>query len=918
MKKKLFILDAYALIFRAYYAFIRNPRIDSKGRDTSAIFGFAMMLEDIIDKGNPDYIVVAFDPPGGSFRKELHADYKANRAETPETIIFSTPYIKELINIYNIPSVVCPNYEADDVIATMALKAEKEGLDVYMVSADKDFGQVVSENIKLYRPQNGGGYATFGVKEVCEKFGIDKTSQVIDYLALVGDAVDNIPGVEGVGDKTASKLIKQYGSVEEIINHINDMKGKMKERFEKSIDSLRLSYRLATIDTDAPVEFNLDDYRLEPINIEALSDFFKDFEIRTLLSRILQNNSKRFPAESLKNTHYDKIEEKNEILTEFKKDNFNVKLLKHNDIVREFTDRSSNAKEMYIVINSSENDDFKASIHSLSVSFDKDNVFYVLSLLDDVQEGQKILSEIKNVFENDSIVKVGYDIKSYKHLFDKLCINLEGEMFDIMIAHYVLQSDLSHDIKNLSETYLNYTISDKEDKISGVGQSQDIFKQLELSQSQIDSLCEMCYIYRELKDVFQKEIEETSLSDLFFQIEMPLIQVLFDMEKTGAKIDVFELKKQEKDFNNKLDFIEKQIYSLSGFEFNVNSPSQVGEVLFDKLNIVDKAPKTKTGKYKTSEEELLKIKDKHPIVAKILEYRTLKKLVSTYLSPLPELLHKDGRLHPKFNQAIASTGRLSSSDPNIQNIPIRTDDGKLIRSAFVSSDCNLFISADYSQIELRLMAEISKDPNLIEAFLNGEDVHQSTASKIFNIPIDFVSPEQRRMAKTANFGIIYGISIFGLKERLDISFGEAKSLIEGYFETYPMVKKYMDDIVSLAKENGYVSTLTGRRRYLKDINTTNSVVRGYAERNAINAPLQGTAADIIKKAMVDIYREFKENNLKSKMIIQVHDELNFDVLPEEKDIVLNIIKDKMENVMPSLSIPMVVDIGVGASWLEAH
>ena len=912
MKKKLFILDAYALIFRAYYAFIRNPRIDSKGRDTSAIFGFAMMLEDIIEKGSPDYIVVAFDPPGGSFRKELHADYKANREETPETILFSTPYIKELINIYNIPSVVCQNYEADDVIGTIALKAEKEGLEVYMVSADKDFGQIVSENIKLYRPQNGGGYAILGIEEVCEKFGIDKPSQVIDYLALVGDKVDNIPGVQGVGDKTASKLIRQYGSIDGIIDHISEMKGKMKENFEKSVDSIRLSYRLATIDTNAPIDFDIAQYKLEPIDTDALNVFFQNFEIRTLLSRVLQNNIKRFPFENKENKDTDKDSEKNEILTDFKQLKFNVKYLNNKDINSEFVLRSSLAKEMNIAVIPNNSDYFNSKIDCIAVSFDNHNVFYIVSIIED---GEKYLETVKSVVENKNIIKVGYDLKALKHLFKNYDISFEGDLFDIMVAHYVLQSDMSHDIKSISQNYLDYTISDREEKKNT---ENNIFDGFEISQTQIETLVEECYIYSKLKDVFQKQIEDTSLNDWFYNVEMPLVDVLFDMENAGALIDVDELKRQETSFNDKLKQIELDIYRLSGCEFNINSPSQVGEVLFEKLKVVDKVPKTKTGKYKTSEEELVKINDRHPVVSKILEYRTLKKLVSTYLNPILELLHKDGKLHPKFNQAIASTGRLSSSDPNIQNIPIRTDDGKMIRSAFVPSPGNIFISADYSQIELRLMAEISEDPNLMEAFSNGEDVHQSTASKIFNIPIEFVTPDQRRMAKTANFGIIYGISVFGLKERLNISYGDAKKLIEDYFSTYPLVKKYMDDIVSFAKENGYVSTLTNRRRYINDINTTNNVVRGYAERNAINAPLQGSAADIIKKAMVDIHKEFKSKNIKSKMIIQVHDELDFDVLPSEKDVVVSIIKDKMENVMSSLNVPMVVEVGCGESWLLAH
>lgn len=912
MKKKLFILDAYALIFRAYYAFIRNPRIDSKGRDTSAIFGFAMMLEDIIEKGSPDYIVVAFDPPGGSFRKELHADYKANREETPETILFSTPYIKELINIYNIPSVVCQNYEADDVIGTIALKAEKEGLEVYMVSADKDFGQIVSENIKLYRPQNGGGYAILGIEEVCEKFGIDKPSQVIDYLALVGDKVDNIPGVQGVGDKTASKLIRQYGSIDGIIDHISEMKGKMKENFEKSVDSIRLSYRLATIDTNAPIDFDIAQYKLEPIDTDALNVFFQNFEIRTLLSRVLQNNIKRFPFENKENKDTDKDSEKNEILTDFKQLKFNVKYLNNKDINSEFVLRSSLAKEMNIAVIPNNSDYFNSKIDCIAVSFDNHNVFYIVSIIED---GEKYLETVKSVVENKNIIKVGYDLKALKHLFKNYDISFEGDLFDIMVAHYVLQSDMSHDIKSISQNYLDYTISDREEKKNT---ENNIFDGFEISQTQIETLVEECYIYSKLKDVFQKQIEDTSLNDWFYNVEMPLVDVLFDMENAGALIDVDELKRQETSFNDKLKQIELDIYRLSGCEFNINSPSQVGEVLFEKLKVVDKVPKTKTGKYKTSEEELVKINDRHPVVSKILEYRTLKKLVSTYLNPIPELLHKDGKLHPKFNQAIASTGRLSSSDPNIQNIPIRTDDGKMIRSAFVPSPGNIFISADYSQIELRLMAEISEDPNLMEAFSNGEDVHQSTASKIFNIPIEFVTPDQRRMAKTANFGIIYGISVFGLKERLNISYGDAKKLIEDYFATYPLVKKYMDDIISFAKENGYVSTLTNRRRYINDINTTNNVVRGYAERNAINAPLQGSAADIIKKAMVDIHKEFKSKNIKSKMIIQVHDELDFDVLPSEKDVVVSIIKDKMKNVMSSLNVSMVVEVGCGESWLLAH
>lgn len=918
MKKKLFLIDAYALIFRAYYAFIRSPRVDSKGRDTSAIFGFAMGLEDIIDKGNPDYMAVVFDPPGGSFRSDIYKDYKANREETPEGIKFSIPYIKELIDIYKIPSLVCPKYEADDVIATLALKAEAEGLDVFIVTSDKDFGQIVSDNIKLYRPeQKGSGYKVWGVPEVCEKFGIDNTKQVIDYLALVGDKVDNIPGVSGVGEKTASKLLKEYGDIEQIISHISDMKGKMKERFEESVDSLRLSYQLATIDINAPVALSLDKLQLRPMDTDDLVKFFKEFEIRTLLSRVLDNNRKRFPLENFKNVNDTTEKEKKATLKDFNSLNIEVNTLNNSDIIAKLVSKVFEVKEIKIGYFSYSSNIYDTALHSLALSVDS-NTFYSIVLPPIIAEGKELLLPLKSIFEDDKINKVAYDIKRLKHLLYNYGIELLGSSFDVMVAHYILQSDLSHDLELISSSVLGYTSIDLNKLLEGQKKTNYDISNLGITTGFTNYSIEQSYLLGVLKSKLELDIKETKVEDVFYNIEMPLIDVLFDMERTGARLDINELHRQEAILNQEIEDIEKEIYTLAGQEFNINSPSQVGEVLFDKLNIVEKPSKTRTGRYKTSEEELEKIKNLHPIVAKILEQRGLRKLVTTYLSPLANLLHSDGKLHASFNQAIAATGRLSSSDPNIQNIPIRTENGKKIRSAFVPSKGNLFISADYSQIELRLMAELSEDKGLLEAFTNDEDIHRATAANLYNIPIEFVTDEQRRHAKTANFGIIYGISIYGLSERLGISFSDSKKLIEEYFEAYPNVKKYMDDSISKAKKQGYVSTITSRRRYIKDINSPNAVVRGYAERNAINAPLQGSAADIIKKAMVDIYAEFKRQNLKSKMIIQVHDELNFDVFHEEQDAVLSIIKNKMQNVIKSLSVPMKVDIGVGYSWLEAH
>lgn len=917
MKKRLFLIDAYAMIYRAYFAFIRAPRIDSKGRNTSTIFGFAMMLEDVIDKERPDYIAVVFDPPGGSFRKEMFVEYKANRKETPEDIRFSIPYIKELVKIYNIPIIECPRYEADDVIATLALQAEAKGLQTYMVTADKDFSQIVSDDIFLYRPNTkGSGYSILGVKEVCEKFDLDTPRQMIDYLSLVGDTADNIPGVSGIGPKIASKLLKEYGDVENIIAHIPDMKGKLQENLANGVDQLRLSYQLATMETTAPVALDEKNLVLSNLDIDSLKEFFSGFDIKTLLNRILENNSKRFPLENAKYKPEVEVAEKNHILTEFNLDNLTVKYLSNSAICDELKVVAFQSKKIKIGLLGHSNNVFSSQIQSLALSVDG-IVFYVFNRAD--SDTHDSLGVIKKIMEDKDIVKVGYDLKRIKHVMNNQGVQVCGPLFDVMLAHYILNSDLSHDMHNIAKMAFGYTVLDIKDVLLPYK-----INDYEISLLEIDSVRFVNYSLQEsflccgLYEKFAQEIEATNLNEVFYGIEMPLIDVLYDMEVVGSRLDVDELKRQETELLAELASIEKNIYMMAGCEFNINSPQQVGNILFAKMAIVNNASKTRTGQYKTSEEQLEKIVHKHPIVGAILEYRSLRKLISTYLSPLPSLLHSDGRLHATFNQAIASTGRLSSSDPNIQNIPIRTDNGKRIRSAFVPSEGNVFLSADYSQIELRLMAELSGDPDLMDAFLNDQDIHNATAAKLYNVPVEFVTPEQRRNAKTANFGIIYGISTFGLTGRLGISFGEAKKLINEYFTTYPTVKKYMDRVVENARENGYVETITHRRRYLADINSRNAVVRGYAERNAINAPLQGSAADIIKKAMVDIYHEFQRRGLKSKMIIQVHDELNFDVFPVELEEVKSIVLEKMQGVFPSLSVPLSVSIGVGESWLQAH
>ncbi len=918
-KKRLFLLDAYALIFRGYYAFSQNARIDSKGRDVSAFFGFAMILEDIVERSKADYIAVVFDPAGGSAeRKELFTEYKANRPDTPEPIVFARPYIDELLEIYQIPKIVKTGYEADDVIATLAKKAATEDIDVYMVTSDKDFGQVVDENIHIYRPRSkGGGYDVWGVEEVNQKFDISNPRQVIDFLALSGDAVDNIPGAKGIGPKTASKLIAQYGGVEAIIDAIPTMKGKMKENLENSIDNIRLSYKLATIDTNVPVDLDMESMKGRPIQVEKLKALFKEFEIRTLLPKILENNAKRYQGESVEFVGNHTDESENEKYTNFNSLKFILKSLDNNDILQEFIDKVRKANRIKIAVLPLRSEYIDSEMHSLAFSVAENDIFYTLEFSASLEDDKKSLYAIKSILEDEKIEKVGYDLKKIKHLFAYYDINLAGLSNDIMLAHYLLNSDLSHSLDFIAKGELDYTVMDFKEII--IPQKENDYDLNFVDPKLLsDYLSEQIFLVSILDGILINKLKKDELINVFFEIEMPLIDVLYSMERVGVAIDKDEIKRQEQELNEKLEGISNDIYSLAGKNININSPKQIGELLFDELKVVEKAPKTKTGQYKTGEEELKAIEHTHPIIPKILQYRTLSKLLSTYLSTLPLYLHKDARIHAKYNQAVAATGRLSSSDPNIQNIPIRTEEGRHIRAAFVPSKGNIFLSADYSQIELRLMAELSEDKNLMEAFLNNEDVHSSTASKIYNIPIEFVNSDQRRMAKTANFGIIYGISTFGLSERLSIPYKDAKELIKTYFETYPAVESYMNKQIDNARKDSFVSTITGRKRYIKDIHSTNSNLRSYAERNAINAPLQGSAADIIKLAMIDIYRKMTSAGMKSKMIVQVHDELNFDVVPEELEAMKELIRSSMENIMPNLKVPLLVEVGEGDSWLEAH
>lgn len=920
---KLFLIDAYALIYRSYYAFIKNPRINSKGKNTSAIFGFVNSLEEVLKKEEPTHVAVGFDPKGPTFRHEAFAAYKAQREETPEVIRESVPVIKDIIEAYNIPILEVPRYEADDVIATVALQAEKEGFEVYMMTPDKDYGQVVTDHVFVYRPKFGGGYETMGVKQVLEKFDISTVEQVIDMLGLMGDTSDNIPGCPGVGEKTAAKLLQEFGSIESLLENTDKLKGALKTKIEENKEQIRFSKFLATIKTDVPIRFDAKKCEREKPDETKLREIYTDLEFRTFL-----NNISKEAKPPVKNTAI-----QGQLFAEFSPDGTvasdfsslqSLKTTPHSYYIADTEEELSKISRKFLdskfLVFDTETDGIDpltAKLVGMSFSLKENEAWYV-PFPESMEKAGEILKHLSPALEDKTILKAGQNIKFDILVLRKYGVCVDGPLFDTMIAHYLLNPELRHGMDYLAETYLHYKPVPIEDLIGPRGKNQKTMRSVPIGQIS-EYAAEDADVTLKLKNFFAPELKKQDIETLFYDIEMPLVYVLADMEEAGVKLDTAALKQSSATLTKALIDLEKEIYGLAGMEFNINSTKQVGEVLFDRLKIEDKVKKTKTGNYSTSEDILDKLRAKHPIVGKLLDYRGIKKLLSTYIDALPLLIHPDtGKVHTSFNQTVTATGRLSSTNPNLQNIPVREEMGREIRKAFIpeSKDC-VFFSADYSQIELRIMAHLSGDEHMISAFRSGEDIHASTAAKIYGVALGEVTKEMRRKAKTANFGIIYGISVFGLAERLDIPRAEAKDLIDGYFKTYPKVKAYMDESIRVAKEKGYVETIFHRKRFLPDINSNNAIVRGYAERNAINAPIQGSAADIIKVAMVRIRHRFIKEGIKSKMILQVHDELNFNVPREELEKVQQIVIEEMENVV-KLQVPLIADCGAGSNWLEAH
>ena len=922
--EKLFLLDAYALIYRAYYALIKSPRINSKGFNTSAILGFVNTLEDVLKKENPTHIGIAFDPAGPTFRHEAYPEYKAQREETPEVIRLSVPIIKDIIRAYRIPILEVPGYEADDVIGTLATEAGKRGITTYMMTPDKDYGQLVGENVFMYRPRhNDKAFEVMGVEEVKNKYAIQSPLQVIDLLGLMGDASDNIPGCPGVGEKTAQKLIAQFGNIENLLAHTDQLKGALRTKVEENRKQIEFSRFLATIKTDVPLPLDMDALKRESPDEEELRKIFQELEFRTLLERIFKEKPKETPAATPGQgdlfgffTPETTSEPGKTNLATLHTLNYNYQLVDNEEKLSQLLQNIVTQSVLSLDTETTSTDPIRAELVGMSFSYAENQAFYV-PVPADRSEAQKIVDRFRPVFENREIMKVGQNIKYDMLVLANYGVQLQGPLFDTMVAHYVLQPELRHNMDYLAEIYLNYQTIHIEELIGPKGKNQGNMRDLPPA-SVYEYACEDADVTLKLKNKLEKELDENNVRKLFEEIEMPLIPVLAYMERNGVRIDTEALKETSRHFTLRMKQIEEEVYQLAGTEFNIASPKQVGEVLFDRLKIVEKAKKTKTGQYVTSEEVLESLRGKHEVVGKILEHRGLKKLLGTYIDALPQLINPEtGRIHTSFNQTVTATGRLSSSNPNLQNIPIRNEDGKEIRKAFIPDDGCIFFSADYSQIELRIMAHLSGDPHMIEAFQKGQDIHAATAAKIYKVPLEEVTREQRSKAKTANFGIIYGISVFGLAERLNVDRKEAKELIDGYFENYPHVKEYMDESIRIARKRGYIETIFKRKRYLPDINSRNAVVRGYAERNAINAPIQGSAADIIKVAMVRIYQRFLKEGIQSKMILQVHDELNFSVLPEEQEKVKQIVIEEMESAY-KMKAPLLADSGWGQNWLEAH
>ena len=947
---KLFLLDAYALIYRSYYAFIKNPRINSKGFNTSAILGFVNTLEEVLKKENPTHIGVAFDPSGPTFRHEAYEQYKAQREETPEAIRLSVPIIKDIIRAYRIPILEVPGYEADDVIGTLATEAGKQGITTYMMTPDKDYGQLVSDNVFMYRPKHSGGFEIMGIEEIKAKFDIQSTEQVIDMLGLMGDSSDNIPGCPGVGEKTAQKLVAEFGSIENLLAHTDQLKGALKTKVEANREMITFSKFLATIKVDVPIKLDMSTLVREEPDEEELRKIFEELEFRTLINRVLKKADTPLPSSSgsaapdpyagtLFARPTDSAASENnapaqgDLFANFADNGAgdakksNLTRLEMLDVDYQLIDTEEKRKEIIQKLLTTEilsidtettgTEPMEAELVGMSFS-DTENRAYYVPVPANRDEALKIVNEFRPLYENENSMKVGQNIKYDMIILQNYGVQVKGKLFDTMLAHYVLQPELRHNMDYLAEIYLHYQTIHIDELIGSRGKNQKSMRDLP-PEDVYRYACEDADVTLKLKNILEKELKEQSVEHLFYEIEMPLVPVLVNIESNGVRIDTEALKQSSEHFTLRLQEIEKEIYALAGDEtFNISSPKQVGEVLFDKLKIVEKAKKTKTGQCVTSEEVLESLRNKHEIIGKILEYRGLKKLLSTYIDALPQLINpRTGHIHTSFNQAVTATGRLSSSNPNLQNIPIRDEDGKEIRKAFIPDDGCEFFSADYSQIELRIMAHLSQDKNMVDAFLSGYDIHAATAAKIYKVDINDVTADMRRKAKTANFGIIYGISVFGLAERMNVPRQEAKELIDGYFETYPQVKEYMDRSIQVARENGYVETIFHRKRFLPDINSRNAVVRGYAERNAINAPIQGSAADIIKVAMALIYQRLQSNNLKAKMILQVHDELNFSVPEAEKEIIQKIVIEEMERAYHML-VPLKADFGWGKNWLEAH
>ena len=921
--EKLFLLDAYALIYRAYYAFIKNPRINSKGFNTSAILGFVNTLEEVLRKENPTHIGIAFDPSGPTFRHEAYEAYKAQREETPEAIRQSVPVIKDIIRAYHIPILEIAGYEADDVIGTLATEAGKRGINTYMMTPDKDYGQLVSEHVFMYRPKYGDkDFEVMGVEEVKAKFDIQSPLQVIDMLGLMGDTADNIPGCPGVGEKTAQKLIAQFGSIENLLAHTDELKGAIKKKVEENKEQITFSKFLATIKTDVPIALDMEALKREKPDEEELRRLFEMLEFRSLIDRVIKTEKKAPSSPAAQPDLFgffaeeDTADAKNSILTRLEDLSYDYQLVDNKEEMAILAEKLLAQNFFSLDTETTGIDPITAELVGMSFSFAENQAFYV-PVPANREEALTIVNIFKPAFENPDSLKIGQNIKYDLIMLANYGVTLKGKMFDTMIAHYVLQPELRHGMDYLAEIYLKYETIKIEELIGAKGKKQGNMRDL-APEAVYKYACEDADVTLKLKQVLENELETNGVKKLFEEIEMPLVPVLAYMERNGVRIDTDALKETSRHFTARMNQIEEEVHQLAGMEFNIASPKQVGEVLFDRLKIVEKAKKTKTGQYVTSEEVLESLRGKHEIVGKILEHRGLKKLLGTYIDALPQLINPaTGRIHTSFNQTVTATGRLSSSNPNLQNIPIRNEDGKEIRKAFIPDEGCEFFSADYSQIELRIMAHLSNDPHMIEAFQKDQDIHAATAAKIYKVKLEEVTREQRNKAKTANFGIIYGISVFGLAERLNVDRKEAKALIDGYFENYPNVKAYMDQSIQEAREKGYIETIFKRKRYLPDINSKNAVVRGYAERNAINAPIQGSAADIIKVAMIRIYQRFQEEGIHSKMILQVHDELNFSVLPEEKEKVQQIVISEMEAAY-KMKAPLRADHGWGHNWLEAH